>query len=147
MDGDIAIRVYNVIIENSPAFDILNAWAGALQVSRVQLVTLFESYWLEQEPTSAHPHFPILDRAACWSMFQVVLSEIDSDFMMVDGNHPTPAAIKGVVLAICALSAKYNFRGMEEFYFRCACRTIDFIPNNVSLECVLLNTLLVRFGS
>jgi hypothetical protein len=143
LDGDVVIRVYNIIPEKSPAFDILTGWSGTLRVNRAVMVTFFELYWREQ-PSSAHPHFPILDQAACRLMFRVALSEIRDDSMVVDGNHGTPAVIKGMLFAISALSARYNnSKGLADFCFRCACRTINYIPNTSSVECVLLNTLLV----
>ena len=109
----------------------------------MELENLFQRYWI---PGSAHEYFPFLVEEACRSAFQVFISAHQGPSIAIENRSDVSAIIKGMVLAIAALSGLFCDFKSPDIYFLFAERTIERVMRQPTFDYIYLNTLLVRYS-
>ena len=139
LDQDIWTRVINIIPYNNA---IPSSVDDNLVADLDEVKMLFNSYWAQD---SAHTYFPFLNENICRLMFRRFLYRCEDSSVAIDTSEGNTPVIKGMVMAIAALSGRFLCKQSADIYFTFACRIVDSLPITFSIDYVVVNTLLVRY--
>ena len=131
------MRHFNIIPERFPPY--LSKNSLSLYRRKEQLLSIISSHW-----DSSHHVFPLLKQESFGSMVEKFLEKHKDSSVSAETVDETPFALKALLFAVAALSARYNRPKDEaDFYYFSARAAISASEDVHSFEFLLASTILV----
>ena len=130
------MRLFNIIRENIPPY---STGCKGLCAPKAELSSLISCHW-----RSSHHLVPLLEQHAFEPMVNMFLEEYKDTDVVSAETFDGVAALRALVFAVAALSARYNAgKDKAEFYYHLASTAISVAENTASYEFLLATTFLV----